>query len=64
LKLNFAVGSLFNKHIQEFLSNKSERFILDFYCPKCQSPYVIGFESAEFHMSQYRFRPIVIFNFE
>ncbi len=62
LKLNLEVALFFNNHIQKFLSNKYDRFILDFYCPKCQSPFVIGFESAEFHMSDWRFRPIVIFN--
>ena len=63
LKLNLFITLFFIRRIQRFILNNSERFILDFYCPKCQSPYVIGFESHEFHMSHYRYRPIAILNF-
>jgi hypothetical protein len=62
LKLNLLVALFFTRRIQRFISSNSERFILDFYCPKCQSPYVIGFESADFHKDDYHYRPIVIFN--
>jgi hypothetical protein len=62
LKLDPAASSAFVAYIREFISNHFERFILDFYCPKCQSPYVIGFESHEFHMAAYRYRPIAVFS--
>ena len=62
LKLDPAGSLAFVSHIQGFISNNPERFILDFYCPQCQSPYVIGFESHEFHRSHYRYRPTVVFS--
>ena len=62
LKLDPADSLAFVGYIQRFISNNFERFVLDFYCPKCQSPYVIGFESHEFHMASYRYRPIVVFS--
>lgn len=61
LKLNTEDRVLFDSPSQRFISDNSERFILDFYCPKCQTPYVIGFETHEFHMSHYRYRPVVVF---
>jgi rubredoxin len=60
LNPNFAI--VFQKDVQLFLSNKFERFILDFHCPQCQSPYVIGFEAVEFHMAHWRYRPMVVFS--
>jgi len=62
LKLNPELALSFNKDIKHFLSDEFERFILDFHCPQCQSPYVIGFETHEFHMSHYRYRPIAVFS--
>ena len=61
LKLEPESAILFQKDIQLFLSNKFERFILDFHCPQCQSPYVIGFESEEFHPAAWRYRPVIVF---
>jgi hypothetical protein len=63
LKLKPEDGLLFMRPIQRFISNHSDRFILDFYCPGCKSPYVIGFEvSEELHMGHYLYRPVKIFN--
>ena len=52
---------VFSESIEEFHQKKYDRFILDFYCPKCHSPYIIGFEWTEFHMADSRFRPLVVF---
>ncbi len=63
LKLDPGDGEFFKAHIQQFLAVKNvgfERFILDFYCPKCRTPYVIGFEEADLHKDDYHYRPIVI----
>jgi len=60
MKLTWLRAALFSCHIKRFISNKSERFILDFICPRCKSPYVIGFESREFHMGHDRYRPLII----
>jgi hypothetical protein len=62
LKLSPEDSALFVSNIQRFISDKPERFILDFYCPQCHRAYVIGFETHEFHMSHYRYRPVVVFS--
>ncbi|MBI4760171.1 MAG: hypothetical protein ACOYYF_13060 [Chloroflexota bacterium] len=65
LKLNSEDAGFFKEHIQQFLANMAERgkrFILDFYCPKCKAPYVIGFEEADLHKDDYHYRPIVIYS--
>ncbi len=64
LKLNFVIALLLSSQIKKIISNHSERFILDFYCPKCNLPCVIGFETKEFHMAHYRYRPVTVLNFE
>ena len=63
-KLNPVATSLLSGQIQKFVENQFERFVLDFYCPKCNLPYVIGFETKEFHMAHYRYRPITVLNIE
>lgn len=62
LKLSTEDNVLFVRNTQRFISGNPERFILDFYCPQCQTPYVIGFETHEFHMAHFRYRPVVVFS--
>jgi hypothetical protein len=64
LKLNLVIALFLSSKIQKIISNQRERFVLDFYCPKCNLPYVIGFEEKEFHMSHYRYRPIAVLSIE
>jgi len=63
LKLNSEDAVFFMDQIRQFLAGVTERrkrFVLDFYCPKCKVPYVIGFEEADLHKDDYHYRPIVI----
>jgi len=64
VKLNPVTALLLSSQIKNFVSNHLERFVLDFYCPKCKLPCVIGFETKEFHMAHYRYRPITVLNIE
>jgi hypothetical protein len=59
-KLKLEIAPFFVETIAEFLSTNLSRFVLDFHCPKCQQPYVIGFDWSEFHMADPRYFPLQV----
>lgn len=51
------VAYLFAAPVEEFLTGDRSRFVLDFHCPKCQTPFALGFDWSELHMGDRRYFP-------
>jgi hypothetical protein len=61
-KLQEAVAPEFESDVQKFLSRSKAHFVLDFHCPTCHKPYVVGFEWTEFHMADTRYFPVSLWS--